>query len=338
MNSKRSRPKVGLALGSGASRALAHIGVIDAVEEAGIEVDYIAGSSMGALIGAAYASGALDELRDQALTMDWRTFTSYMDFNFPQQGLLEGDKLIQLIEFLLPCKTFQDLSIPLCVTATNLSTGEEINFDDGDLIDAIRASISLPGIFNPCKLNGMHLVDGGMINPVPVDVARKMGADLIIAVDLNNDIVTRNGRQRRFQMLNRGKDQDNEPAESSKPASGEEPAWMPPKFEQTYRSMQQSLRESMDNLFSTDTSEEEDWEPNIFDVIANSINIMEYHITQSKLAEDKPDILIQPKLGHLNLFDFDEVESTIEEGHTVAESQLQKYTHLSSSPSKEVAK
>jgi NTE family protein len=322
MQNESSRPKVGLALGSGASRALAHIGVIDAVEEAGIPIDYIAGSSMGALIGAAYASGGLEKLRSEALKMDWRTFTTYLDLNFPQQGLLEGDKLIKLIEFLLPCETFEELHIPLCVTATNLSNGEEIDFEEGDLIEAIRASTSLPGIFNPCKIDGMHLVDGGMINPVPVDVVRNMGADIIIAVDLNNDIITRNGRQKRFKVLSRGKDQKPHIAKSEESKSEEDQRWMPTTFEQTYR----SLRNSMDNLFTgSENDGEEEWEPNIFDVIANSINIMEYHITQSKLMEDQPDILVQPQLGHLNLFDFEEADNTIEEGYNVARTQIEQF-------------
>lgn len=332
MQDNSSSLKVGLALGSGASRALAHLGAIQAIEEADITVDYIAGSSMGALIGASYACGEIDKLREHALTMDWRKLTSYLDFNFPQQGLLEGEKLIQLIEFLLPHRTFKELDRPLCVTATNLTTGEEINLKEGNLVHAIRASTSLPGIFNPFEINGTYLVDGGLVNPVPVDVVRRMGADLVIAVDLNNDIITRNGRQERFKVLRRKKNRDRKITDSSLLERASESPWFPPKLEETYRSVEYSLKESVNNLFSNDESDEK-WEPNIFDVIANSINIMEYHITQSKLVEDQPDVLIQPQLGHLNLFDFDEAESTIEEGYQVTKSQLEKLNRITSATS-----
>ncbi len=328
--------KVGLALGSGASRGLAHIGVIEAIEKAGIKVDYIAGSSMGALIGAAYASGELEKLRHHALSMDWRQFTAYLDFNFPQQGLLEGEKLVQLIEFLVSSRTFEELNIPLGVTATDLTTGKEIDLEKGDLIHAIRASISLPGIFNPFEIDGNYLVDGGLVNPVPVDLVRSMGADFIIAVDLNNDIITRNGREKRFQVLkNSRKDRKNRErpiTDSSLLERASESPWFPPKLEQTYRSFEYSLKQSVNNLFESNDDEQQ-WEPNIFDIIANSINIMEYQITRSKLMEDQPDILVQPQLGHLNLFDFDEAERTINEGFNVTNDQLEKLNRLTTSVS-----
>lgn len=327
--------KVGLALGSGASRALAHIGVIDAIKKAGIKVDYIAGSSMGALIGASYASGELNKLQRHALSMDWRQFTSYLDFNFPQQGLLEGEKLVQLIEFLVPSRTFEELQIPLGVTATDLTTGKEIDLEKGDLIHAIRASISLPGIFNPFEIDGNYLVDGGLVNPVPVDLVRSMGADFIIAVDLNDDIITRNGREKRFQVLRNSSKSQTNPDQSITDSSllelASESPWFPPKLEQTYRSFEYSLKQSVNNLFESKDKSQQEWEPNIFDVIANSINIMEYQITRSKLMEDQPDILIQPQLGHLNLFDFDEAERTIKEGYKVTNEQLKKLNRLTTS-------
>jgi len=155
---------------------------------------------------------------------------------------------------------------------------------------------------------------------------------LIIAVDLNNDIVTRNGREKRFQVLRRRKSRDRTISDSSLLERASESEWFPPKLEETYRSFEYSLKQSVNNLFEKNNHSGGKWEPNIFDVIANSINIMEYQITQSKLLEDRPDVLIQPKLGHLNLFDFDEAESTIKQGYDVTIEQLQKLNRLASSP------
>jgi NTE family protein len=161
-----------------------------------------------------------------------------------------------------------------------------------------------------------------------------MGADFIIAVDLNNDIITRNGREKRFQVLKNSsknrKNRDRTITDSSLLERASESQWFPPKLEQTYRSFEYSLKQSVNSLFEV-SDEEQQWEPNIFDVIANSINIMEYQITRSKLMEDQPDILVQPQLGHLNLFDFDEAERTIKEGYKVTNDQLEKLNRLTTS-------
>lgn len=321
------RPKkLGLALGSGASRGLAHVGVINALEDAGISVDYIAGSSIGALVGATYAAGSINKFHDFLTTVDWKVVASYFDFNFPQKGLLEGRKLLGLIESLMVESDFENLNIPFCAIATNLSTGEEVHLKDGNLIHAVRASMSLPGIFNPFEIGDNYLVDGGLVNPVPVDVVREMGADIVIAVDLNHDLIKRNGRKKKLKTRRRKRrisvDKDSRLLTTASNAN-----WFPTKLEQKYRTLEKSVKQSV-NRWLEDRENDEMREPNIFDVIANSINIMEFKITQSKLLEDQPDILIQPKLGHLNLFDYDEAEATIEEGYQKTTSKLKDLTQL----------
>lgn len=309
--------KLGLALGSGASRGLAHIGVVKALDEADIKVDYIAGSSIGALVGASYAAGTIEQFHAFLSTVDWKVITSYLDFNFPQKGLIEGNRIINLIRELLPDADIADLDPPFCAIATNLASGEEVKLRSGNLVEAIRASISLPGIFNPFQIDDNYLVDGGLVNPLPTDVVRGMGADVVIAVDLNNDLIARNGRKKKLKARRRKKKKEKEKLLTR--ASNNN--WFPSKLEEKYRILERSVKQSV-NRWLEDKEDEEDREPNIFDVIANSINIMEYQITRSKVLRDRPDILIQPELGHLNLFDYDDAEATIREGYEKTLRQL----------------
>lgn len=176
------RPKIGLVLGSGGLRGLAHVGVLKVLEKENIPVDYIAGCSIGALIGALYCSGHSPEtilkLAKHLKRRHW------LDFIVPKMGLFSGDKVLETTRLLTQQKTFSDLSIPLAIVATEINQGQEIVFDQGDLAKAVRASVSVPGIFVPYQWDDMLLVDGAVVNPTPIDVVRKMGADIVIAVDL----------------------------------------------------------------------------------------------------------------------------------------------------------
>jgi NTE family protein len=185
--------KIGLALGSGSARGWAHIGVIKALTEAGIHVDYVAGTSVGAVVGAVYASGRIDSFKDVVLQLDWKKIAFFLDVVFPKSGLIDGNKIAEFIRSHVEEKNIEDLSLPFCAVSTDLATGNEVIIKDGDIIEAVRASISVPGVFTPVRKNGAILVDGGLVNPVPVSVVREMGADLVIAVDLNHDIVGKKG-------------------------------------------------------------------------------------------------------------------------------------------------
>lgn len=185
--SRHTTPSIGLALGSGVARGLAHVGVLKALKEASIPIDMIAGTSMGAIVGACFANdGAISAIETLALKMHWRQLARLLDpkLNFLKKGLVHGKKIEEYLKSLIGDIEFKDLKIPLAVIATDINTGEEVVFREGSVIEAVRASISIPGIFIPVRLRGRCLVDGGLTNPVPVDVLSDMGAKFIIAVNV----------------------------------------------------------------------------------------------------------------------------------------------------------
>lgn len=176
-------PKIGLALGSGGSRGFAHLGVLKALKEHNIPIDMIAGSSMGALVGCFYAMGHdMDKLIK--LSVAFRR-NDYLDFTVPRRGFIEGKRIQELVELFTQGKKLEQLSIPVCVIATDLQTGEKVEFREGNIAQAIRASIAIPGIFTPVNMSGRTLVDGGVVDKVPISSVRKMGADIVIGSDVS---------------------------------------------------------------------------------------------------------------------------------------------------------
>ncbi|MDI3534537.1 MAG: hypothetical protein PWQ82_902 [Thermosediminibacterales bacterium] len=181
----KKRPKIGLALGGGAARGYAHIGVIKVLTEEKIPIDFISGTSIGALIGALYSVGIdIQMLEKLALSIKRE---NWVDFIIPRKGLLAGKKIEQIIRLLTKNKNLEEVDIPLTVTATDLKTGKEVLLRKGNIAKAVRASISIPGIFVPVIMENMILVDGAVLNKVPADAVRQMGADIVIAVDLGFD-------------------------------------------------------------------------------------------------------------------------------------------------------
>jgi NTE family protein len=181
----KSKPKVGLALGGGYARGLAHIGILEVFEREGIPIDLIAGTSMGALVGALYARERdVALIKKQATALDWIGVTSLVDLAIPKSGFIGGKRVINLLRRFLGDARFDDLEIPLSCVATDIIRGEEVIINQGLLVEGIRASISIPLIFSVVKRDGRFLVDGGLVNQVPISVARKMGADFVIAVDV----------------------------------------------------------------------------------------------------------------------------------------------------------
>ncbi|MCJ7616885.1 MAG: cyclic nucleotide-binding domain-containing protein [Desulfobacterales bacterium] len=180
------RIRVGLALGAGAARGWAHLGILKVFEEQGIHIDMIAGASMGALVGSIYAGTASADLTKK-LTIDQfptklQAQRKLFDFTIPLQGIIRGQKVLRMVRNALKNADFLDLMIPAYVVAVDINSGEEILLEKGNVSEAVRASISIPGIFNPVNLNGRWLVDGGLLNPVPTDVLIQKGADIVIAV------------------------------------------------------------------------------------------------------------------------------------------------------------
>jgi NTE family protein len=177
--------KVGLALGGGAARGLAHIGVLEALDKEGIPVDMIAGTSAGAIVGALYAQGkSASRIKELALDTGWRRLVSLVDLTLPKSGFIEGRKIKNLLKSIIGDISFSELKIPLSCVATDISSGEEVVINDGSVLEGVRASISVPVIFTAVKWRDRYLVDGGLVNPVPVSTVRKMGADFVIAVNV----------------------------------------------------------------------------------------------------------------------------------------------------------
>jgi NTE family protein len=197
MNNRKK--KIGLALGGGAARGLAHVGVVRVLHNAGIPIDMIAGTSAGAIIGAAYASHLdPDRLLSDALDANWKKMRPLIDPSLPRSGFIKGGKVRELIATYVGGDVdFKDLMLPFACVATDIDTGEEIVIDNGSLLEALRATISIPGIFRAVKLAGRYVVDGGLTTPVPVELVRKMGADFIIAVNVNPDVTGRLGKASR---------------------------------------------------------------------------------------------------------------------------------------------
>ncbi len=204
MNGPANPKKIGLALSGGAARGLAHIGVIRALEHAGIPIDIIAGTSAGAIIGASYAwDKDVARMTRDALEANWKRMTPLLDVCFPRTGLIKGRKIQDLIATYVGGEEteFKDLKLPFACVASDIDTGEEVVMDSGNVAEALRATISIPGIFTAAPYNGRYLVDGGLTTPVPVQTVRDMGADFVIAVNVNPDVTGRMGKNSRKRVL-----------------------------------------------------------------------------------------------------------------------------------------
>lgn len=293
--------KTGLALGSGSARGWAHIGVIKALEEVGIYADCVAGTSIGALVGAVYASGNIDALEEVVCKLDWKKAFNLFDVVFPRSGLLDGKKVADFARNHLQATNIEDLPLPFCAVSTDLTTGEEVVIAQGDVIEAIRASISIPGIFTPVKNGNRILVDGGLVNPVPVSAVRKMGAEFVIAVDLNHDILDKKGVRKppSVKTSARPKNQNDEGKKNLVSVWNKKLAALDiPALNQVKQWL--NKKEPL---------------PGIFEVLISSLNIMELQITDRNLKIDAPELLIRPKLGHINFLEINRAQEAIEEGY-----------------------
>ncbi|MEW8078370.1 MAG: patatin-like phospholipase RssA [Candidatus Thiodiazotropha endolucinida] len=287
--------KIGLALGSGAARGWSHIGIINGLAEMGIEPDIVSGSSIGALVGAAYAADKLDLLQSWTCSLSWKEIIHFLDPTLVGGGLIQGDRLTEFISEYVKNLEFENLKRQLGVVATDLETGREIWFREGPVMQAVRASISLPGLFTPLQHQGRWLVDGGLANPVPVSLCRAMGADIVIAVNLNGDILGKHLRQ-------------NGSERNKTPEVREDDLWGRITG-QMINGLYARKQELMNRLLG-----ESRHVPGLYEVLASSINIMQDRITRSRMAGDPPDVILAPRLSGLGLMEFDEAEMAIDEG------------------------
>ena len=290
-------PVIGLALGGGSARGWSHIGVIRVLERAGIVPQVVCGTSIGALVGAAYADGQLDQLEGWVRSLTWQAVLRLLDITI-DGGLIRGDKLFDFFRAQFHDKDIGALPKRFGAVATELATGREIWLREGSVMDAVRASITMPGLFTPAKRDGRLLVDGGLVNPVPVSLCRAMGADIAIAVDLNRDLVERRPRAQ---------------------ASNAEPA-VQDKDPTFLASMLGKLPHWLARRPGGAT--ESGAAPSMLDVLASSLNIMQERITSSRLAGDPADMMIYPRLGDMALMDYHRAAPAIAEGERATELML----------------
>lgn len=299
------RPRIGLALGGGAARGWAHIGILQYLKDAGIEVDVICGTSIGSIVGGAEAAGQLDVLKQWVEKLEWQDIIRYLDISFTG-GLIQGNKLIEFFRDRLKDVDIEKLQCPFGVVATDLANGQEVWLRSGSLFSAIRASIALPGLFTPVERDGRWLVDGGLVNPVPVSLCRALGAERIIAVDLNSDILSR----RHYQPPKVLPDQkDNESQQ----------AWSELLRERDWEGMVQAAFNAPMEQWKDYFQREETVPPSLVDVLAQSVYIMQVRITRARMAGDPPDVLLMPRLSQIRLLEFHRAKEAIQEGYEVAQ-------------------
>ncbi len=296
------RPTIGLALGGGAARGFAHIGVIRTLVAHGIVPDVIVGTSIGAVAGGCYAAGQLDSLETWARSLTVRSVLGHLDLNLSGSGLLRGGHLANKLEAALADNRIDDLPLRFAAIATEFNTGHEIWLTRGRLADALRASYALPGIFPPVLIGGRWLVDGALVNPVPVSAARALGARLVIAVNLNSDLFGRGTI-----IASHGSDEDDDAAAIAPKTNG-----LLGMF-----SRERVLRRQFIGRRGR---------PSIPAVMIEAFNVMQDRITRARLAGDPPDVLISPRLGQVGWFDFHRGEEAIKIGTEAAEKIIDAVT------------
>jgi len=286
------KPVVAFALGSGSARGWAHIGAIKTLERAGIRPDVICGTSIGALVAAAYGAGELERFEEWIRGLKIRDVVSLMDVHL-NGGMLKGERLMAFFQRHFMDCPIASLKLPFAAVATDLHTGQEVWLKEGSTIDAVRASIALPGLFSPVWTDGRLLVDGGLVNPVPVSLARAMGADIVVAIDLNTDMLGRHLEAPAQQEVR----------------SSVGSAW------------RAHVPEAL-SAFLPGVGNSDERLPSLIDILSSSINIMQVRITRSRMAGDPADAVVAPGLASLGLLDFHKAEYAIEEGSRAAEASL----------------
>jgi len=284
-SSLHRRTKLGIALGSGSARGWAHIGVLMGLAEEGIAPDFIAGCSMGAMVGAACAAGRIEQLETYALSLDWKRVVGLLDLGL-RGGLIKGDRLLSMFQGQFVECQFSELVLPFAAVATDLATGKELWLREGKVSDAVRASCTVPGLFQPVWRDGRYMVDGSVVNPIPVSLCRAMGAEVVIAVDLGSHM------DRRFSIDAQGTSKTVHPRRRLFNVLGPaKPTEMPPP-------------------------------PSIVDTLLGAIDAMQERIAQARLVSEPPDVLLAPRLGQLGPFEYHRAALAIAEGRAVVAQNL----------------
>ena len=289
------RPKIGLALGGGAARGFAHIGILRTLLANGIVPDIVVGTSIGAVVGGSYACGHLDTLEEWARGLVPRNIFSYLDIRLNGSGLIGGDKLAAQLDAAIGKIRIEDLPLKFAAVSTEVKTGHEIWLTHGRLTDAMRASYALPGIFAPMLIGNRWLVDGALVNPVPVSAARALGAEIVIACNVSTDVFGHGT------IISAHGADDAERVPS--------PAPVPE-------------RRGLSKFFSAERTVKREFfggggRPGISTVMVDAFNIMQDRITRARLAGDPPDVLISPRVGKIGWFDFHRADDAIAIGRSL---------------------
>ncbi len=287
------KKSISLVLGSGGARGYAHIGVIEVLESEGYEIKSISGSSMGALVGALYASGKLEEFKKWILSLDLFEVLKLVDFSFEKSGMIKGDKVFDVIANMIGNINIEDLPIPFTAVATDIVTQKEVWFQRGSLIDAVRASVAIPTILTPKEIGNQILVDGGVLNPLPTVPTLSDRTDLTIAVNLNGDKV---------------------PLEKLK------------KKEENQNTFEQKLSKFLEeNLFL-----KKEKSINYFTILSQTIEAAQNLITRYELASHEPDLIIDIPKNICDFYDFDEAKEVIEIGREIAQKRVDEFHQMRS--------
>ena len=302
------KPVIGFALGGGAARGFAHIGIVRTLIDHGIVPDIVVGTSIGAVIGGAYAAGHLDTLEAWARSLRPRSVVSYLDLRLNGSGLIGGERLAAELEASIGSTLIEDLPLKFASVATEVRTGHETWLTHGRMVDAMRASYALPGIFAPVLVGDRWLVDGALVNPVPVSAARAFGAEIVIAANVSSDIFAHSTT-----IYSHGA--------SAVAQTSNAPA---------------SPRRGLGKFFSAERAVKREFfgsggRPGISSVMVDAFNIMQDRITRARLAGDPPDLLITPRVGQIGWFDFHRADELIAHGKRAAEramASIQEVIHV----------
>ncbi len=313
---KKKTTKVGLVLGSGGARGWAHIGVLQELKRMGIEPFCIAGTSIGSIAGTLYATDTLDLAEDLALHLNWKDVALlFLEVNFLRSGLVSGRNFMKLLQDIIPARSFSELAYPLAIVATDLNSEREVVFKEGDLFNAIRSSISIPGIFTPVEHECTHLVDGGLTNPLPISTCRAMGAEQIIAIDINLRSPPERDSIQQVEQEESKEDHDSN----------------------TLKSLQASIAKLLPQLHTPasktfmrwfDTPDKPSESLSLIDVLTRSFRLVENEITRNTIKLNPPEILIQPAVGNIMTLEFYRGKEAIEAGREAVQEKREELEAL----------
>ena len=287
------RGKIGIALGGGAARGWAHIGVLRTLAQFGIHPDIVVGTSIGAVVGGCYVADHLDDIEQFATSLSKRSVFSYLDFSLTGTSLISGQRLCSKLERRIKVKRIEHMEKKFAAVATEMGSGHEVWLKQGRLIDAMRASYAIPGVFRPVKVKDRWLMDGAIVNPIPVSVCRALGARIVIAVNLNNDACSQGSIIPDYDIgdehMEKHHEEEVTPEKPGNPRS--------------------ALKLLHRQFFG-----KEDGAPGMTSVMLDAVNITQDRIARSRLAGDPPDLMIAPRLDDIGLLEFHRAQEAIDAG------------------------